>query len=350
MASVRKRKRAGKDVWVVDYRDPTGKRRLRTFATFDEAKLERASVEVESRQATDDRNPDIHPNITVGDYAEIWLPIHQLNIKQRSFEQYRETLNLHIKPTVGYIRVRQVTSQKLITLLRAKLDAGLRRSSVKSILSVVRLIMTAAIDDGLIRSNPANGLIKKLGLGRDPEKLMKKKVKALSGDELARFLDTARQRNQELYPLFFLLARSGLRPGEAYALHWEDINFGARTVTVNKTLHRIRKRKEGEPAFRVGITKTSEERFVDMTEQLCSMLQSMYTAESARALEQGTKPVGFIFTHNGQPHHESRVRDHIIRLLKRAAVPGSFHPHCLGTVSPRSCSGSTSPSTTSPSS
>jgi len=132
-----------------------------------------------------------------------------------------------------------------------------------------------------------------------------------------------------MFPLFFLLARSGLRPGEGYALTWKDVDVESRLITVTKTLHRTRKRKQGEPSYRVGITKTSESRRIDMTDGLRAMLTTMRAQRAAASLETGQEPVAWVFHNNGEPLHESSVRDHMLRILKHAGVPQDFHPHCL---------------------
>ena len=42
---------------------------------------------------------------------------------------------------------------------------------------------------------------------------------------LDRFLGAAEARAPKLYPLFFLVSRTGLRLGEALALKWEDLDL-----------------------------------------------------------------------------------------------------------------------------
>ncbi|WP_307892431.1 tyrosine-type recombinase/integrase [Bacillus swezeyi] len=44
------------------------------------------------------------------------------------------------------------------------------------------------------------------------------------------------QHSIHYYALFSLMARTGLRIGEALALTWDDINFEENTLTVNKML------------------------------------------------------------------------------------------------------------------
>jgi len=65
-------------------------------------------------------------------------------------------------------------------------------------------------------------------------------------------------RFSQHYPLFLLLARTGLRIGEAVALKWEDIDFNGRFINVERTYYK----------GRIGSTKNGKPRKVDMSWQL----------------------------------------------------------------------------------
>src|SRR5262249_1001309 len=57
-------------------------------------------------------------------------------------------------------------------------------------------------------------------------------IRAMSQDQLQDFLSAARDEPTTYLALFVLLARTGLRPGEAYALHIGDLDFNARQIRV----------------------------------------------------------------------------------------------------------------------
>src|SRR5215831_681926 len=56
-----------------------------------------------------------------------------------------------------------------------------------------------------------------------------KAIRPMSQDQVSAFL-TAVQQDARHYPLFLLLARTGLRPAEAFGLHWDDLDFRAREL------------------------------------------------------------------------------------------------------------------------
>jgi integrase len=93
----------------------------------------------------------------------------------------------------------------------------------------------------------------------------REKVRPFSPKELDAFLAAAEQHEPRHAPLFLVLARAGLRPGEALGLKWEDLNFGKRKIIVERSV------RNGK----VGPTKTGESRVVDMSRQLLARLERL---------------------------------------------------------------------------
>ena len=77
----------------------------------------------------------------------------------------------------------------------------------------------------------------------------------MSQAELSAVLAAAEQDARH-YPLFLLLARTGLRPGEAFALQWGDLDFRARERRVERSWSLLR----------IETPKTGRTRRVDMSE------------------------------------------------------------------------------------
>jgi integrase len=83
-------------------------------------------------------------------------------------------------------------------------------------------MLSAAVDDEVISANPAAGLHRRfriLARRRD----VSERIRALTADEIRRFLRTAWRLYPHLAPLYEVGARAGLRPGEIRALQWQDV-------------------------------------------------------------------------------------------------------------------------------
>jgi integrase len=228
------RKRRGK--YVVDYRDGAGIRRWVTCSTRREAE----AVIDKIRDACQPTRPVVDPNITVHAYAERWLATIEATVKPRTRESYAQTLRLHILPTLGTMRVRLLHRGLIKALLVEKLRAGkikraaeggtmtevrlpLARDRVRIILATLRAILNAAVEDGVIVANPSNRLGRQLRL-LPAAQARQETIKAMTRIQVSTFLvtslsaPTAYERRH--YPLFLLLARTGMRLGEALALRW----------------------------------------------------------------------------------------------------------------------------------
>lgn len=123
-----------------------------------------------------------------------------------------------------------LTAGRVIAFLAAlrtpteKRPDGYSKNTVRLIRNVGRMLCDDAIDDGLLTANPfrfPKGRRKQAGQLTRRDRT--KKVRAMDAAQLARFLATAHEHEGRLDPMFLTMARTGLRPGEALALRWEDM-------------------------------------------------------------------------------------------------------------------------------
>jgi integrase len=313
MACIRKRR--GK--WVVDYRDAAGFRRWVTCTAKREAEAILGDRLRESRPRT---RPSVDPSITTGNYADRWLTLIAATVKPRTLESYQQTLRNHLLPAFGKICVRDLTKGRIKDFLATKLRSGLSRNTVRIIHATLRAMMNAAVDDGAILANPANRLGRQLRLVTAPA-ARQEEIKAMTREQLVRFLAAAARAVPGMHALFLLMARTGVRLGEALALKWADVDFGAREIRVARALS----------AGRIDSPKSGHGRSVDMSDQLSHTLLRLQVAQKTEALKRGWSemPTWLFCTEVGTPLDASRVRKALARTLQAAALPAHFSPHCL---------------------
>lgn len=182
MACVRKRR--GK--YVVDWRDGAGVRHWKTFDRKTDADAHRDKVGPEARHRL---TPTVSANITVAAYAEHWKKLIQKTVKTRTLDRYAEILTLHILPRFGAVVVQRLDRGRIKLLLTDKLGNGLEKRTVRNIQAVLRVMLNAAIDDGLLSSNPAAKLGRTLKLITS-KATRQEEIKALTKEQRHVFLAT----------------------------------------------------------------------------------------------------------------------------------------------------------------
>jgi integrase len=122
------------------------------------------------------------------------------------------------------------------------------------------------------------------------------------------------------YPLLYVLAKTGLRLGEAVALRWDDMDLVAREITVSRTFG----------MGRIGTPKSGKTRRVDLSVALARFLESLDADRKAEALAAGREPSPLVFPGRDDQHFDqSRISKVFKRVLKAAGLPSSLSPHAL---------------------
>ena len=314
MACVRKRR--GK--YVVDWRDGAGVRHWKTFDKKTDADAHRDKVGPEARQRV---TPTVPVSSTVEAYAEHWKRLIQKTVKPRTLARYSEILTLHLLPRFGKVRVRDLNRGHIKLFLAGKLETDLRKRTVRNIQAVLRTMVNAAIEDGLLVSNPAANLGKTLKLAVS-KSTVQEDVKAMTKEQRSVFLATAYREAPRYYPLFFVLAGTGMRLGEALALQAEDVDLHAQTIRIARAFS-----EDGK----LDTPKSGHGRTVDMSQSLAMALSGHDMGRKQEKLKQGWKELQpwLFLTKVGTSIDPANVRAAMRRILKTAQLPQHFTPHCL---------------------
>ena len=161
-------------------------------------------------------------------------------IRPTTQETYESRIRLHIIPEIGDIPLNKLTQNDLQQFygrlkksgrkrFTDKYGEGLSDRMVRMCHATCRSALEKAVQDGLIRVNPA------IGCKLPPKKA--KEMQVLDREELQKFLIQAQADGY--YELFLLDLCTGLRRGELIALQWEDLNFETGVLTVNKQAYTV---------------------------------------------------------------------------------------------------------------
>ena len=137
----------------------------------------------------------------------------------------------------------------------------------------------------MIVANPAQRLGRHLKLVPGPA-THQAEIKAMTLKQLAAFLAAAtaadaRGEDRRLYPFLLLLARAGLRLGEAFAPEWPDLDFAGGEIRVARAF------SQG----RINGPKSGHGRSVDMSRQLEAALRHLLMERKAETLGRGWREI-----------------------------------------------------------
>ena len=159
--------------------------------------------------------------------AEEWLEIVMNQNKYSTYVKYRTLYYTHIAEILGSYSISQIDDTQF------QIDAAfqLSDSMKKSIYCVVNQILKYAWKKYSIQSTP---------LKRDKYKSRKKRIEIFSKNEQSRLITSLYNNNDRYKTAVILCLNTGLRIGELCALKWDDIDFNNFTISVNRTVQRIK--------------------------------------------------------------------------------------------------------------
>ncbi len=223
--------------------------------------------------------------LTVAELTNEWIEHKRRDVTERTLAGYEYVLRRYVTPHIGHRRITDVTLRDVDRLYGQMLDGGLGGAERPLSTRTVRLTHAAlsqalsqAVKWGLLRFNPASEASVPSSSQREKD--------VLTVAERTRFLTACRD---SFYGTFYrLLLDTGLRPGEACALRWSDVDFARETITVQRAVTRNR---DGSPVL--GRPKTPKSR---RTVPMMSGLRSELLEHLERQRDQGLDASGFVFT------------------------------------------------------
>src|SRR5664279_5105542 len=154
MASVEKRRRAGRARWYARYRTPDGKQCVKVFGRKVDA--ERYLVGVESSKMTGAYIDPALSRLSVGDWATRWLD-GQAHLKPSTLERYRGIVVADIEPKWKSVKLADVSHSDVQRWV-SHLSKSRAPATVRKVYRVLSLILASAVKDGRLVRNPAAGV------------------------------------------------------------------------------------------------------------------------------------------------------------------------------------------------
>lgn len=272
-------------------RDAKGRKRYRSQVVHGRRRdAEAVLLEMQQQKRVGGLTP--RSNVTLRELVKAWVKHKARDVAPRTLAQYMYTLERYVLPSLGHRKLADLMLHDVDDLYgrmllgdipdptddRARLGSALSAGTVRLTHRALSQALSQAVRWSWIQVNPAAEA--SLPKHRPKEKL------TLSAAERARWIAACRH---SFYGAFYhLLVDTGLRPGEACALTWDDIDFVRGVILVRRTVTRGAK---GEP--RVSDPKTRKSRrVVPILSDLRVELLRHQEWQRERSLDE----VGLVFT------------------------------------------------------
>lgn len=226
----------GNDVWMVRVfvgykagKDGKPRRSYRS-ETVRGSKTKARRRLTDMQKAADDGALPVNEAGTVDAYLDSWLRTVAQRVRPRTLTSYKETLDRYVRPHLGKLRLAKLQPAHVADMLLVLTEGEYSPRTVRKAREVLRNALESAYGAGYIRDNPARGPVVRDALPKDE----RKERRWLKGDDLVAFLDAA--EDDRLHAYWLVLLFGGLRPEEALALRWDDVDLGTATVHVRRVL------------------------------------------------------------------------------------------------------------------
>ena len=206
------------------------------------------------------KSEKICADMPFGEWMDFWYQTYiRPGLRPNTQTNYENIIYHHIIPYLGKTPLCQLTQKDLQQfyahlkkggrLVRTEQHGkGLSDRMVRMTHAKCRAALDQAVQENLIRTNPAVGCKIPPKRGRE--------MQVLSRQELQRFLIQAKADGY--FELFLLDLSTGLRRGELLALQWSDLDLDAGTLSVTKQVYET----NGEIHMSVPKTKASIRKLV----------------------------------------------------------------------------------------
>jgi integrase len=229
-------------------------------------------------------------------------------VRPLTYAGYKVNVKKHLVPTLGKIRLDQLTPLHVQEMINNRLRAGLSPKTVTYVHQVLRTALGTAVRWDMVSRNVAKLV--------DRPRVERKPINPLTPEEARRFLTAI--KGQRLEALFSVALALGLRQGEALGLRWTDIDFAAHTLQIRHQLQRINGRLTLVPP------KTNKSRrTLVMPPLIAEALREHERRQVGEKIWAGSnwEETGLVFANRtGQPTQARRAIEQFHDALKKAGM------------------------------
>lgn len=241
--------------------------------------------------------------LTLRDYLDQWLA-GKIDVSAKTLSSYTDQLR-HFD-TIGSLRITDLDTLAIQRCVKKMIEKGLSPRSVEYSVRVLH----GALESAELQRNPALKVIR--------PKRVKRGASVLTLSQVNTLLE--KTAGTPAHPLWRLLLTSGMRPQEAFALKWSDLELDAGWLSVRRVLVSD---GEGGTALVEG-AKADSERRIALPESTVACLRDHRKSQARTIISLGSdyNRQDLVFANRfGRPLDVARVRRWWKKALSDAGLP-----------------------------
>ena len=285
---------SGQTRYRVRWLEPDGRRRSASFSRLKDARKKHAELQVNRQTGV---RSSRHSGMALHHFVEqYWLPEAKQEKSERSLIRDLSIYNAHIRLQLGRSHLASLDPQDIATWKQERLDAGVGAQTLRIAMGILSSIFQKA---GVwnrvtgVSTNPV--LMVKRPSGRRAKQptvwhpIVAARLAWILGNDSVRH-NTGDPADQDAL-LISMMAMTGMRPGEAIALRWDDIQNGQIMVNKAVSLKEIK-----------GTKNLRGQRIIPLLDPLAADLEQL---RQRRAKDRNRSP--FIFAKRNGDHWDTEA-------------------------------------------
>jgi integrase len=261
--------------------------------------------------------------MTVAGLVTAWLEAKKSTVRHSTFTGYSLTINKHVVPKIGHIKLSAVTASDLERLYK-ECEKTISPKSIRNIHAAMKQAFDWAVRHDWISRNPAQ-----LITATDLPKIVRNPPTVITREEARKLIDVAVGTKGEA--LIALAVTTGARVGEVMGITWDRLDLASTpaTLRIDRALHYVdSKPLLMEPKTPAGV------RDLTLTPTASAPLRKLRIEQNKAALRLGkawSNPLDLVFvTEDGKPLNRRQVLKQYFRpLLIEAGLPPKMKFHTL---------------------
>lgn len=175
-------------------------------------------------------------NVKVNDIFELWSNMKR-GLKDNTFQNYCYMYNTFVRQDFGELRIQTLRKSDVKRFYNMLIDErNLKVATVDNVHTVLHQILTVAVEDGYLRNNVSDNVLKELKQAHNIDTEKRKALTVPEQELFLKYLRSEKTKYHHWYPIFAVMAGTGMRVGEITGLRWCDVDFEENIIYVNHTL------------------------------------------------------------------------------------------------------------------